>query len=133
VSDLIYEVINKPKNLPFKLLDHALCFASDQLKLDVDFVLEFTKMEPYHFGLCDYDEEEITITIAKGLSTQDAIRTLFHELVHVKQYVDGRLEAGSPQRWLGNIIEDAYHNLPWEVEAFELEQKLFVDFWTESV
>lgn len=130
---MIYEVENKPKNLSLETLDKALCVACDRLNLDVDFTLEFIPMKAHQFGLCDYDEGEITISIAKGLSTKEIIQTLFHELVHVKQYIDGRLEATCPQRWLGVPVEGEYHTLPWELEAFELEQKLMVYFWPESV
>jgi hypothetical protein len=130
---MIYEITNQPKNLSTCLLDRALCFALDYLDLDVDLIIEFIPMKDHQTGLCDYDPEEITISIAKKLSAKDSIRTLFHELVHVKQYVDGRLEVGSPQRWLGTIVDTEYRDLPWELEAFDLETKLMVDFWPESV
>ena len=130
---MIYEVINLPKKLEITLLDKAISFACDYLDMEVNFTIEFVPMKKYHFGLCDYDEEEIIISIGKGLSKKDIIRTLFHELVHVKQHSDGRLQNGSPQRWLGQVYDESYMNLPWEIEAFDLEEKMMVDFWSESV
>lgn len=56
---------------------------------------------------------------------KDAILTLMHELVHVKQYancelfdyVDGRT------RWKGSVYDnkydmESYYNSPWEIEAY---------------
>lgn len=127
---MIYEVINLPKKLEIALLDKAISFACDYLDLDVDLAIDFIPMKKYHFGLCDYDEEEIIISIGKALPKKDMIRTLFHELVHVKQHSDGRLQNGSPQRWLGQVYEDDYNKLPWEVEAFDLEKKMMEAFYS---
>jgi hypothetical protein len=126
---VIYEVANKPKRLSYLLLDEAISFACNFLDLDIDFTLEFVKLKPYQCGFCDYDEEEIILTVSKSLSKDDMIKTIFHEMVHIKQYVDGRLENGSPPIWLGIIYEDRYENLPWEIEAFELEQKMVKEFY----
>ena len=127
---MIYEVINQPRKIETVLLDRAVSFACDYLQVDVDLIIEFETLKHHQYGLCDYDEDEVTIIIAKRLSPKDAVRTLFHELVHLKQYVDGRLEAESPQRWLGAVIEDSYENLPWEVEAFDLENKMMEAFYS---
>lgn len=63
-------------------------------------------------------------------------RTLFHEMVHVKQYAEERMIPGyyGEVRWEGNIFSvgsdgdmsaQQYLNLPWEIEAREVAQKLF--------
>lgn len=128
---MIYEVVNKPKKIETVLLDSAVSFACSYLKLDIDMTIEFESLKRTQYGFCDYDGEydEVIVTIAKRLSVQDVIRTLFHELVHVRQYVDGRLEVGSPQIWCGVVYEDKYENLPWEVDAFDLEEKMMKLFW----
>lgn len=126
---MIYEVINQPKKIETALLDRAVSFACDYLRIDVDLTIEFESLKRHQYGLCDYDEDEVVVIIAKRLSQNDMLRTLFHELAHVKQYVDGRLEAGSPQKWLGSAIEDSYENLPWEVEAYELEALMMKAFY----
>ncbi len=123
---MIYEVSNQPKRIETALLDSAVSFACDYLGLDIDLVIEFETLTKHQCGYCDYEEDEVIVTIAKRLSRKEVIRTLFHELVHVKQYTDGRLENG--YKWLGKIYEDAYSKLPWEIEAFELEEKMMVDF-----
>jgi hypothetical protein len=127
---LIYEIISQPKKIDTALLDNAVSFACDYLDLDLDLTIEFTSLRRHQYGFCDYEEDEIIILIAKRLSSNDVVRTLFHELVHVKQHAEGRLQHN--QIWLGEKVEANYEDLPWEQEAFELEQKM-VDIWSESV
>lgn len=123
---MIYEVENLPKKLKFELLDSAVLFAADFLELDVDFILEFESLKPHQCGFLDYDEDEVMITIAKRLSVHEMISTLFHEMVHVKQYTEGRLKQVGV--WLGKKYECAYDQLPWEQEAFEIEQVMIKQF-----
>lgn len=123
---MIYEVINKPKKIETALLDSAVSFAVDYLHIALDLIIEFETIRKHQYGLCDYDEDEVIITIAKRLSPKDAIRTLFHELVHVKQYSDGRLQYGNI--WLGEKVKDAYENYPWEIEAFKIEAEMMKAF-----
>jgi hypothetical protein len=135
---MIYCVENKPKRIDTILLDRAVSFACEYLELNTDFTIAFETLKKYQCGFCDYDKEDTVVTIAKRLSVNEAIRTLFHELVHIKQYESGRLEADNPQRWLGESVKGDYKNLPWEKEAFDLEEKMMnafkiVDIHLESV
>lgn len=129
---MYYTTSNKPKHIVHSTLDQVIAFACNYLDLDIDLEVRFEKLRDFQYGYCDYDEDEVLITISQYLSEADTIRTIFHELVHVKQYDDGRLEAGSPQRWMGSEYDEDYENLPWEVEAYDLEQKM-VDIYAESV
>lgn len=109
------------------MLDHAISFACSYLELDVNLTIQFERLEKGKCGYCDYDEDEVIITIAKRLSLKEILRTLFHEMVHVKQHVEGRLEYG--YKWMGIVYEDNYHNLPWEIEAYELEERMMKIFY----
>lgn len=67
-----------------------------------------------------------------GASMMDElIQTLCHELVHVVQYAQRRMRclSGSYAVAWGkdhyNTQEIAYHDRPWEIEAFELEEMLY--------
>lgn len=127
---MIYEVINKSKRIESVLLDSAVSFACSYLKLDTDIVIEFETLQKYQCGFCDYDEEfnEAIVTVAKRLSQEEIIRTVFHELVHVKQYETGRLKHN--RIWKGKLFEsDDYENFPWELEAYELEEKMMKTFY----
>ena len=69
---------------------------------------------------------EYDIQLDKNLKLNELIITLCHELVHVKQYV--RKEIGPDYN---KYIEEeyssvAYHDLPWEKEAFGLEKDLAI-------
>jgi biotin synthase-like enzyme len=131
---MIYEVVNKPKKIDEVLLDRAVSFAADFLELDVDLLISFQSLKKHQCGFCDYscdyscdfDEDEVIITIAKRLSLREMIVTLFHEMIHVQQYVSGRLEHGS--KWLGKVYECVYSELPWEVEAHEMEKEMMAKF-----
>lgn len=125
---MIYEIVNKPKKIDTALLDRAVSFSCDYLQLEVDFILTFKSLRNNVYGFCDYDEDEVIITIAKRLSANNTIRTLFHELTHIKQYTDGHRETGHPNVWRGNCFYGPYESLPWEIEAFEMEEKIMEAF-----
>ena len=66
------------------------------------------------------------------ISLEDMIKTMFHELVHVKQTEEGDLSIDG-KSWKGKLyktdhMEVDYEHLPWEVEAFKLEEKMWEEF-----
>lgn len=124
---MIYEVVNKPNKIETVLLDSAVSFACSYLNLNVDFTIEFDSLKRHQCGICDYEEDEIVIFIAKRLSPKTAIRTLFHELVHVQQYESGRLDHN--RMWEGTSYDCEYADRPWELEAFDLEEKMMKFFY----
>lgn len=133
---MIYYTTNPPKKLKTALFHGAVSFGIHYLDIDIDLNIEFQRLPQYQFGFCDYDSDEVVLVISRRLSNKDIISALFHELVHIKQYCDGRLENGSPQKWNGVEHDGDYENLPWELEAFELEEQMmksFVDIQSESV
>ena len=78
-----------------------------------------------------------------GLKSQDIndmIKTLGHEMVHVKQHAKNELQTGHAvaargglkiySKWMGEIWkpkakEDAYFDAPWEIEAYGREVGLY--------
>ena len=78
-----------------------------------------------------------------GLKNQDInemIKTLGHEMVHVKQHAKNELQGGImamtrgglklSSKWMGEIWkpkgkEDAYYDSPWEIEAYGREVGVF--------
>ncbi|KKM97143.1 hypothetical protein LCGC14_1171120 [marine sediment metagenome] len=80
-----------------------------------------------------------TIQLKKDMPFLSKIVTLAHELVHVSQYVTGRLTlADGCVTWegsyLGSIRLIPYLTRPWEVEAFGNETKLAKQYlaWEEQ-
>jgi hypothetical protein len=82
-------------------------------------------------GLCSFTGyREISIALDSTLQLPQAMLTLAHEMVHVKQYVRGQYRGelsrnGKMKRiWLGKQYTVAYHKRPWELEAFRREEEL---------
>jgi hypothetical protein len=69
-----------------------------------------------------------TIVIFLNSYYANLLDVLSHEMVHLQQYCEGRLDSNSVTRyWHGKVFcEDnvEYEDLPWEKEAFERQSKL---------
>jgi hypothetical protein len=80
-----------------------------------------------------------TINLRDGVDDEDIIKTLAHEMVHVKQYAKNELgkqlklaRGGSAivtkwhgEYWNAKKKEDAYWDAPWEIEAYGREVGLY--------
>lgn len=62
--------------------------------------------------------DSFIIEINRCLNIDDKLKTLAHEMVHVKQYSLGYLNE-SMTRWRGKKVSQniTYENKPWEIEA----------------
>lgn len=99
--------------------------------------LHFQPLEGNVWGLCsptDYDyktHRDFDIWISPEISKKEQLKTICHEMVHVKQYARGELKDYSycKFKWKGVkllITEDEdYYTAPWETEANELESVLY--------
>lgn len=126
--------VNKvPKKLGTDTLNKVLDFAEKYLKLNpkleihIDFIRTKKFLGQYE-GIDEHGETHY-IDISEGESQEDIIRSIFHELVHVRQTDDGDLSLDG-NSWKGFLyrtkeIEVEYDHLPWEKEAAELEEKMW--------
>ena len=126
--------VNKvPRKLGKLTLDKVLTFAEKYLKLNprleihIDFIRTKKFLGQYE-GIDEHGETHY-IDISEGESQEDIIRSIFHELVHVRQTDDGDLSLDG-NSWKGFLyrtkeIEVDYDHLPWEKEAFDLEEKMW--------
>lgn len=64
------------------------------------------------------DDREFTMRIRKGQERDDLLTSVFHEMVHVKQYVRNEF----PVFEVGCEVD--YLERPWEIEAFDLQEKM---------
>lgn len=64
------------------------------------------------------DEREFVMRIRKGQDRDDLLTAVFHEMVHVKQYVRNEF----PVFETGCDVD--YLERPWEIEAFDLQEKM---------
>lgn len=89
-----------------------------------------------HLGLTEVDDynhsgkpREFLIDVDLNQTEKEIIRTLAHEMVHVKQYAYGELnEEGT--NWCGTYLprDLAYHEQPWEIEAHDISDLLLEQF-----
>lgn len=85
--------------------------------------------DAYH---CCIDKGEHEIEVQSGLIEEDFMTAVFHEMVHVRQHERGLLkDHGIRKAWKGEeyigIYDtvDTYMNLPWEEEAYRLQEELY--------
>lgn len=133
---MIYELYDNPEWCTFELMDSILIHANHTLNFlkDSYFVIEFTD-DVNGDGNCDMEDNIVEINVNNKLSKQDAIITIFHELVHAEQIMKGKLVVGdglTPSKWYDTIYRSTYRELPWEVEAFKLEKQLMETFNGEA-
>ena len=129
---MIYEIYDNPEWLTFELLDSILIHADDTLNFPKTsyFVIEFTD-DIESDGNCDAEDNIVEINVNNKLSQEEAVITIFHELVHAEQILRGKLVIGeglTPSKWYDTIYRSTYEELPWEVEAFRLEKQLMESF-----
>ena len=84
--------------------------------------INIKKMNGYEGTCIDGDEREYFIEINRKQSLENFCVTLCHEMVHVKQYAEGRL---TQTTWMNEPLPELpYRELPWEVEAWDMEKTL---------
>ena len=96
--------------------------------LELNFSLRKLKTLYGQLEQLDDKRREFEIVLDKNIDTKDLIRTVIHEMVHVKQYVRKVLDSevgGSRMRWKSKTYpyDIEYNDMPWEKEANKLETK----------
>lgn len=132
---MIYITDNKPRKISYTLLDRAVLFSVDFLRIRDNLVLEIIfeneDGSSTYCGSSDVEGRVAKIWINPKMKKRDILVTLFHEMVHIQQILSKRLVVGcwhSPARWLGEEIIANYNDLPWEVEAYQLEEDMMNQF-----
>ena len=97
--------------LTFDLFDY-MCKRFDKLKDKIIEVNQVDLTEDNAFGFCQFDGEEFLIHIHNDLTPKDYVKTLAHELIHVRQTVEGLAD-----------------NEMREQEAYIWEDIIDKDFW----
>jgi hypothetical protein len=125
-----YTIDDKPTMMQYETFDKIISFCwefhslPEDLNLDIEFDNDLEL--PYH-GYGDIEENVAVIAINSCISSNDMIKTVIHEIVHIKQIYNGELLLGEDKKlstWYGNVYDVNYHELPWEVEAYEMENKI---------
>jgi hypothetical protein len=90
-------------------------------------------------GFCDvlyrtYRPRSFLIEIQSNLEEYLYALTLIHELIHIKQWIDGSLKLKQGSRFYKGINVELmdYFSQPHEIEAHQKEEKYLTDFVRES-
>ena len=97
----------------------------------LDITVEFTKMNDDAVGYCQMGDtnREFIIEVDKTSGIKEMVTTICHEMIHVKQYVrkemTDNLVEGGQATWRGRKVNPntKYYDLPWEKEAYRLQNK----------
>jgi hypothetical protein len=136
------------QSIPKEEIREAFSFFSDYLLgrrlsknvyIHVTFVPDLFKLhDEYGYMLCSdiaaRYRRKFLVKIDAQLNNYMTIKTIAHELAHVKQYCRGELKdiEGHPKKWQGEIYDETvdYKDLPWEIDALKMEYLLFQP-WVE--
>lgn len=117
------------------LLEEAFWFGVNELmprKKNLDVTIRLCNYndsaDGWHMQVDKYEHE---IELKKDLDEDDLLTALWHEMVHVRQTESGQLkDNGVLKSWKGeeyiNMFStvDEYMALPWEKEAYILQEEL---------
>jgi len=110
-------------------------------KLDIEIVLMSNLLELEGVqGDCTWEDtsyrpREFTIRIDKKNFPLIPLKTLAHEMVHVKQFARSELkDVGHDHKWMGKRFsgKTEYVKMPWEIEATGREASLMIRYLVET-
>lgn len=114
---------------------------SNNISLRIQFVKQLDKYNAAEGDAIWEDDElrprEFTIRIREGMPLSKKLRTLCHEMVHVKQYAKGEMKQmwrpARTTKFQGAFYPDDldYWDQPWEIEAFGREDGLYTR-WVDN-
>lgn len=116
----------KQRQLTYDLVEFAWKKLMPRI-VNCEINVELKNMAVYEGTCIDTDVRQYEIEISKSLTGDNFITTVFHEMVHVKQYV--RKELFSECNFYKT--RDEYLNLPWEIEAYKTQETLLEE-WNGS-
>ena len=97
---------------------------------NIDIIIDVLPLGKQEFGYASREaSREFEIELNSRLRQKNMLKTLFHEMVHIKQYVHGDLKyKGTVCYWKNVENNEEYKNQPWEIEAFKLEELLYDEY-----
>jgi hypothetical protein len=115
-------------------INNFVSFACEHLGLELPPEIHYVDdkshaFENRSFGSYHIGQNKINVNIAER-HVADIIRTLAHEMVHIRQFAYGETNS-SLDVWRGIPIDSAkldYYLHPWELDAYGMETGLFTKY-----
>ena len=102
----------------------------------LEITVNIKKIKGDAVGYCMMEDtnREFEIECSKELTLKDFVTTLCHEMIHVKQYYRKEMTDTS-MRWKKKVVPETtkYFDLPWEKEAYRLQDKLAQKVWDADI
>ena len=114
----------------------AVMFACKQLMprvrkpfyINIRPIPKLTETQGVNGDCMDEEDREFTIRIDVSLPLDEMISTILHEMVHVQQFLSGKLKQPQPGKAVYKRVdydwEMDYNDRPWEIEAHTKEKQL---------
>ena len=127
---MIFIDANGGKKKQRELVSQVAYFCINKLmprlkKIEIDIQLNNIKDGAIGYCMMTDNNRTFEIEIDKKLDVKEIIKTICHEIVHVKQYVRNELGIND-----NNAGKD-YFNLPYEKQAYKLQETLSEQFIKE--
>lgn len=108
------------RDLAYELVDFAISKLMPRMKtLDID--IQYTKLDDAQ-GYCMAEDKRVFYIEIDPRQTGDDLKTcIFHEMVHVAQYAQGRLHVDEKANY---TTADEYLSLWYEKEAYSMQETL---------
>ena len=87
--------------------------------------IDIKKLKNAHGYCLELDNREYEIEIDQRLKGDILITTVFHEMIHVRQGVRKQYENINNASYK---TYDEYMKLPWEIEAYELQEVMLIEW-----
>ena len=107
--------------------------------LDINVVFKRIPKKENTVGTCLMQENNrnFELEIEKKLSFDEMVKTLCHEMVHVKQYARNEMTDNAIKgvyRWRNRYIKEntSYSKLPWEREAYRKQKTLAKSYYNST-
>ena len=108
--------------------------------LDISILFKKIPEKENTIGTCLMQDNNRTfeIEVQKGLTFDEIVKTVCHEMVHVKQYARNEMTDSfwkGKMRWRNRFIKKntSYSKLPWEREAYRKQKTLSKSYYKSKI
>ena len=107
--------------------------------LDIEVQLKNLTGDAVGFCMMEENNRMFTIEADRKLGIKELVTTICHEMIHVKQYAKKEMDDWNGvglARWKTktfNAENTNYYKLPWEKEAYRLQDKYANMVWNEEI